>query len=93
MTVVIKRNRRRQRFDPLKLRRSIDRACLEAGLSPAKRRALVEKVAREVVAIADGQSRVRSVVLREWVLFRLDKAAPAVSRCWRDHDREKKGIA
>jgi transcriptional regulator NrdR family protein len=93
MTVVVKRNRRRQKFDGAKLRRSIDRACLEAGLPAAKRRALVEKVAREVVAIADEQDRVRTVVLREWVLYRLDKAAPAVSRCWRDHDREKKGIA
>jgi len=93
MTVVVKRNRRRQKFDPKKLRRSIDRACLEAGLPPAKRRSLVAKIAREVVAIVDAQSRVRSVVLREWVLFRLDKAAPDVSRCWRDHDREKKGIA
>ena len=93
MTVVIKRNRRRQKFDPQKLRRSIDRACLEAGIAPAKRRALVEKVAREVIAIVDEQGRVRTVVLREWVLFRLDKTAPKVSRCWRDHDRATKGIA
>jgi transcriptional regulator NrdR family protein len=92
MTVVMKRNRQRQKFDESKLRRSIDRACLEAGLPAAKRRSLVAKVSREVVAIAGEQDRVRTVVLREWVLYRLDKAAPAVSRCWRDHDREKKGI-
>ncbi len=93
MTVVVKRNRSRQGFDERKLRRSIDRACAGAGLSPARRRALVEKVSREVVAIVGGQPRVRSVVLREWVLYRLDRAAPEVSRCWRDHDRAKKGIA
>ena len=93
MTVVVKRNRRRQKFDPKKLRRSIERACIEAGLSPAKRRALVEKVAQEVIAIVDEQGTVRTIVLREWILFRLDKAAPKVSRSWRDHDRETKGIA
>ncbi|MBM4249328.1 MAG: hypothetical protein FJ149_07840 [Euryarchaeota archaeon] len=93
MTVVVKRNRKRQKFEPGKLRRSIERACGEAGFPASKRKALVEKVAREVAAIVDRQDRVRSVVIREWVLYRLDKAAPAVSRCWRDHDREKKGIA
>jgi len=92
MTVVVKRNRKRQKFEPGKLRRSIDRACAEAGLPSSKRKDLVEKVVREIVAIVDGQSLVRSVVLREWVLYRLDKAAPSVSRCWRDHDRETKGI-
>jgi transcriptional regulator NrdR family protein len=92
MTVVVKRNRKRQRFEPAKLRRSVDKACAEAGLSPAKRRAVVEKVVREVIAIVDRQDQVRSVVIREWVLYRLDKSAPAASRSWRDHDREKKGI-
>ncbi len=93
MTVVLKRNRRRQKFELKKLRRSIEKASVEAGIPPARRKTLVEKVVREVVAIAGGQDRVRSVVIREWVLYRLDRAAPAVSRCWRDHDREKKGIA
>ena len=92
MTLVVKRNRKGQKFEPKKLRRSIDKACAEAGLPPAKRRAVVEKVSREVIAIVDSQDRVRSVVIREWVLYRLDKSAPAASHCWRDHDREKKGI-
>jgi transcriptional regulator NrdR family protein len=93
MTVVVKRNRKRQKFEPQKLRRSVEKACAEAGLSPAKRKAVVEKVVREVVAIVDKQDTVRSVVIREWVLYRLDKAAPDASHSWRDHDREKKGIA
>ena len=93
MTVVEKRNRKRERFEPRKLRRSIERACSEAGLQATRRKVLVEKVTREVATIVDRQDRVRSVIIREWVLYRLDKAAPAVSRCWRDHDRETKGIA
>jgi len=92
MTVVIKRNRRREQFDAGKLRQSIDKSAAEAGLSPAKRRSLAVKVAKAVNAIAMKQAQVRSAVLREWVLYRLDKLAPPVSRSWRDHDRETKGI-
>lgn len=92
MTVVIKRNRRREQFDADKLRRSVDLAAAEAGLSPAKRKSLAGKVAKAVLAIANKQAQVRSAMLREWILYRLDKLAPAVSRSWRDHDRETKGL-
>ena len=92
MTVVIKRNRRREQFDAEKLRRAIERAADDAGLSPAKRKSLVAKVATAVIAIANKQAQVRSAMLREWILYRLDKLAPPVSRSWRDHDRETKGL-
>lgn len=93
MTAVVKRNGRRQTFNPGKLRRSIDVAAREAGLADARREGLVVLVGKQVISSCKGQKAVRASDLRETILAILDLAEPRVARSWRDHDREAKGVA
>jgi transcriptional repressor NrdR len=93
MTVMIKRNGRRERFDPAKLRKAIAAAANEAGLPVDRCEALVDELTDEVAREVLAKGEVRAVELRERILARLDRAEPRLARAWRDYDREAKGLA
>ena len=93
MTVVIKRNSRKEKFDEKKIKRSIDAAAKEADIPEARRKGLVERVAVEMIEYAKKEKEVRALDLREKILARLDSIEPSVANSWRDFDRESKGLA
>ncbi len=93
MTVMIKRNGKREHFDPAKLRRAIAAAANEADLPVDRCRALVEELSDEISKEVGKLEEVRAIVLRELILARLDRAEPRIARAWRDYDRESKGLA
>jgi transcriptional regulator NrdR family protein len=93
MTVVIKRNNKKERFDEKKIKRSIDAAAKEADLPEARRKSLMDRVAVEIIEYAKNEKEVRAIELREKILAKLDKIEPSVANSWRDFDRESKGLA
>lgn len=89
MGTVIKRGGKKQAFMPGKIRRCVEMAAKEAGLSTEKRKELVKMIAEPVIKYYKGK-RVRASVLRKSILGRLDRHAKFVSSAWKRHDRKKK---
>jgi len=93
MTVIIKRNGSREKFDPAKLRRAIAAASNEADIPVDRCVALVDEVTNDIAREVEAKEEIRAVELREIILARLDRAEPRVACSWRDYDREAKGLA
>jgi transcriptional repressor NrdR len=70
--VVIKKDGRRQRFSPTKLKRSIDRAAKDAGVSAKKRKETIFDVYSGIIESFGKRGSVRTRDLRKSVLGRLD---------------------
>ena len=92
MTIVVKRDLARERFDELKIRRSIEAAAREAKVPEDRMKALIRDISRNIIHYARKEEQIRSSTIRETVLNKLDVTAPEVSRAWRDYDRRTKGL-
>ena len=80
MTVVIKRDKKRERFAGRKLKGSIEAAAREAHLPPERVKSLVEEVSASIIECARCEKEIQSTVLRETVLTKLDATEPMVAR-------------
>jgi transcriptional regulator NrdR family protein len=92
MTIVVKRDGKKERFEASKIRRSIEAAATEAKLSDMKVKKLAENASRNLIDYAKKEKEIRSDTIRENILNKLDTTAPEVSRAWRDYDRRTKGL-
>ena len=92
MTIVVKRDSKKERFDERKLRRSIEAAAREAKLPEERVMRIVREVSGNIIPSVKNEKEVRSTTIRESILNKLDLAAPDVSRSWRDYDRRTKGL-
>lgn len=88
---VIKRDGKRQSFNASKLRKSIEKAAKEAGMSAGKRKELIKEISEPVIKLYKNRS-VKAVALRRSILGRLDRKAKSVSKAWRRHDRKKRKL-
>ena len=89
MTDVIKRNRRRERFDARKLRRAIENAARESKISDKRVKEVVDRVSRKIIEIAEKKREIEAEDIRERTLRELDALEPAVSEAWRNFDKNK----
>jgi len=93
MSIVVKRDGKREKFDSGKIKRSIENAAREADIPEDRRKALQRTVAKNIIRSGSNDKEVRSTELRDRILLKLDSEEPRVARSWRDHDREAKGLA
>lgn len=90
MTDVIKRDGRRERFDPEKLKDSIVSAAREAGVMSRRGvEDLIENVSASAIAFSRGKKEVEAKTLREMILNDLDKLEKKIADAWREFDRTK----
>ena len=91
MTQVIKKDKRRETFDLGKIRRSIETAAKEAGLSDERIKKIVDEVSQVAIDVGKKKAEIETRALRETILKKLDELEPAVSKAWRKYDRTTKG--
>lgn len=89
MMYVLKRDGSKEAFDARKLKKSISRAFIDAGLDVKENKALIEKLSEEVVEDVSRKGDMDTGAIRHMVLYRLDKLAPAVSESWRNFECKK----
>lgn len=77
---------------PAKIRRSVEKAAREAGLTPTKIGDLMQDVAEPVIEVYGKKRSVKAVDLRRSILGRLDRKAKKVSAAWRRFDRKMKKL-
>ena len=90
VTHVLKRNKKRQQFMPIKIRRSVEKAAKEAKLSSTRVKQLVLDVAEPVIELAKKKRVVKSTDLRRAILGRLDRRTKKTSKAWRKFDIKRR---
>lgn len=76
MGEVIKKNGRREKFNPNKIRRSIKGACMD----------IVEPLSRKLIKQFRGKKVVKSSAIRKKALRLLGREAKAAAAAWRKFD-------
>jgi transcriptional regulator NrdR family protein len=90
MTEVIKTSGKKEKFDIEKLRRSIKKAFIDAGLSVMENKQRIESVVKSVLEKTKEKAQVTSSGIRKVILESLDRTKITVSDAWRRFDRRYK---
>ncbi|MBI2043386.1 hypothetical protein HYT25_03285 [Candidatus Pacearchaeota archaeon] len=89
MGTVIKRDGKRQKFSPGKIKKAIEKTAKEAGLSSARRKELLKEVALPIIKLYKNK-RAKSTKIRSAILRRLSTRAKSVVAAWRRYEKRKK---
>ncbi len=90
MGVVIKRDGKKQVFTAAKIKKAVEKAAKDAGISSLKRNKLIKEVAVPAINLYKGKRAVKSVELRKSILRRLGRKAKSVVSAWRRYESRKK---
>jgi len=88
---VQKREGYQEEFQVEKLKRSIENAARDAGLSEDKVFQVVEEISSYVLENVKDLESVDTQSMRSLILNRLDETYPEVANAWRKYDKEVKG--
>jgi transcriptional repressor NrdR len=92
MTQVIKRGgKKREAFNPSKIRNSVKKAAKEAGFSASKVEEVVKEVGNGVIGFFGKKKVVKAVDIRRSILGRLERSAKAVAKKWKSFEKRKAG--
>ena len=90
MTDVIKKNGKKEVFEVDKIRKSIKKAFVDAGISISKTKDLIEKIAQDVVKTTKGKTEITSKAIKDKILDGLDNAKKIAADAWKRFDRKYK---
>ena len=84
-TQVIKKDGTKASFDGAKIKRAVEAAAKEAGLTPEQVGETVSQVYGAALELADSQEEIATNELRDKILSELDKVQPAAAAAWRKY--------
>jgi len=88
---VQKRDGRVEDFQLDKLKRSLEKAAMQAGFSEDQVFAVVEEISSYVLESVEDLETVDTQSMRTLILNRLGEVYPEVAQAWRKYDKEVKG--
>ena len=88
-TNVIKKDGSQQPFDEGKLKRSIEAACRDAGVTPERTAEVVNQVLPAVLEVAAAKEEIATSELREAILAELEKVEASAAEAWRKYVESK----
>ena len=90
MTIVVKRRGSVENFDPEKVRRSMQKAAIDAGYSLEDKEDLINEISELVTENLKNEDEVKSDVICEAVLNEMLASSPEIVEAWRKFDRRYK---
>jgi transcriptional repressor NrdR len=90
MTVVIKKRGTVESFDQDKIKRSIQKAAIDAGYSLNEKEDLINEITDHVTEKVKEEDEVKSDVICEAVLNEMLASSPEIVDAWRKFDRRYK---
>jgi transcriptional regulator NrdR family protein len=90
MTEVRKRLGHTEAFDSNKIRRSIQKAVLDAGYSLDEKKELIEEVSNSIIEKSKEQREIDSKSIRRSILVNIEKIQPSIAQSWRRFDDKYK---
>lgn len=91
MTMVRKSSGDKEQFNEVKLRRSIQKAGIDAGYTLEEISDDVDEITSKIVEIANQKNEINSGAIRDHILVELDELNPLVAQAWRNFDSKYKG--
>lgn len=88
---IIKKDGTVQPFDEMKIRRSIEKATEDAGMSPEKSAPVVQQTAEKALAHAASKDTITTAELKAEILQNLETAAPEAAAAWKKYAESSKG--
>ena len=88
-TNVIKRDDSKQPFDEGKVRKSIELAAQDAGLTPERTQEVVNQVLSVALEAATAKEEIATSELREVILAELEKTETSVVGTWKKYAQNK----
>ncbi len=88
-TQVIKKDGSKQPFDAEKIKRAIEGAAKEAGLSDDRVSEVVAEVSGAVITKTDAREEIATSEIKAMILNELDRVEPSVSAAWRTYEASK----
>lgn len=88
MTDVIKRNGKKEPFQPQKLRKSIENAVTDAGFTVTKQMKAIEHATQDAENIARERNEINVEELRNEIVNDLESDAPEVAQAWRNYEKQ-----
>ena len=87
-TQVIKKDGTKEPFDGGKIKRAVEAAAKEAGLTEEQVNETIGQVSGAVMELADSKEEIATSELRDKILSELDKVQPAAAAAWRKYVQE-----
>jgi transcriptional regulator NrdR family protein len=92
MTQVIKRGgKKRESFNPSKIKGAIKRSAKEAGFSASRVEEVVKNVGNGVIDFFGKKKVVKAVDIRKSILGRLERTAKKAAQSWKKFEKRKSG--
>lgn len=88
-TQVIKKDGAKEPFNSEKIRRAIQFAANDAGLSPERANEIASRILITVLDFAATKDEIATSELREKIVSELDIIEPVTAKAWREHDQKK----
>ena len=89
MTKVMKDDGSEEQFNPIKLMRSIEKACREAKISEKKIQKIVSEVSGPLIEKINKSVSVKSSDIRKMVLDDLKKISEVAVKSWEQFDKRR----
>ena len=90
MTVVIKKKGTEETFEQDKIKKSIQKAAIDAGYSLNQKEDLINEITEHVTDKVKEEKKVKSYVICEDVLTEMLASSPEIVEAWRKFDRRYK---
>jgi transcriptional regulator NrdR family protein len=92
MTQVIKRGgKKREAFNPSKVKGAIKKAAKDAGFSASKVEDVVKEVGNGVIGFFGKKKVVKAIDIRKSILGRLERNAKKAAQSWKKFEKRKSG--
>ncbi len=90
MTIVVKKRGTEEEFDQDKIKKSIQKAAIDAGYSLNQKEDLINEITEHVTEKVKEEKEVKSDVICEAVLNEMLASSPEIVEAWRKFDRRYK---
>jgi transcriptional repressor NrdR len=77
-------------FDHNKIRRSIQKAVLDAGYTLDEKKELIDEVSDTIIKKSKEQREIDSKSIRNSILVNIEKVEPSIAQSWRRFDEKYK---
>ena len=97
MTKIIKvkkKTGKTEPFDPEKIRRSIQKAAIDAGytLEGMADPNLIDEVTKGIIEEAQEKKEIKTTVIRNSILNRLQKSESSIAKSWKKFEKKYKSV-
>lgn len=92
--IVQKKSGKTEPFDPEKVRRSVQKAAIDAGytLEGMADPNLIDEVTTGIIEEAEEKREIKSATIRESILNRLEKTESSIAQSWKKFEERYKSI-